>query len=161
MINMEVVDLNDIINNIEWSLENKINDSGAIINRDLEIKHIYFSKKNLRSILYNLVSNAIKFRREETPVITIHTEKSGDYILLSVKDNGKGIPKGGIDKIFDMYGRLSQKVEGHGIGLYLAKKIVNAASGNIVVESDPGHGSEFMIYLKEEPEQIAVTASLN
>jgi two-component system CheB/CheR fusion protein len=161
MIKMEVVDLDDIINNIEWSLENKIKDSGAIINRDLEIKHIYFSKKNLRSILYNLVSNAIKFRRDEIPVINIRTEKKGDFILLSVQDNGKGIPKGGLDKIFDMYGRLNQEVEGHGIGLYLAKKIVNAASGNIVVESEPGQGSKFMIYLKEEPEHIAVTTSLN
>ncbi len=49
-----------------------------------------------------------------------------------------------------MYGRLNQDVEGHGIGLYIAKKIINAAGGNIIVESEPGIGSVFKIYLKIE-----------
>ncbi|HTD42402.1 MAG TPA: chemotaxis protein CheB, partial [Mucilaginibacter sp.] len=161
MVAMEMVDIDEIINNIEWSLENKIKDAHAVIHRKLEVKQILFSKKNLRSIMYNLVSNAIKFKRAESPVITIHTQKDGENIVLSVQDNGKGIPKGGIDKIFDMYGRLSQDVEGHGIGLYLAKKIVNAAGGNIIVESRPGVGSIFKIYLKIETEQPVVTAFLN
>jgi len=156
-----MIDLDEIINNIEWSLENKIQASEAVITRNLEVKHILFSKKNLRSIVYNLVSNAIKFRGDETPVITILTWKEGDNVVLSVKDNGKGIPKGGIDKIFNMYGRLNQDVEGHGIGLYLAKKIVNAAGGKIVVESEPGVGSDFMIYLKIETENVHVTPFLN
>lgn len=51
MITMEMVDVNEIINNIEWSLDDKIKLSGAVINRDLEVKHILFSKKNLRSIV--------------------------------------------------------------------------------------------------------------
>jgi two-component system CheB/CheR fusion protein len=50
--------------------------------------------------------------------------------------------------IFIVYGRLNQDVEGQGVGLYLAKKIVNAAGGNIVVESEPGIGTTFKIYLK-------------
>ncbi|TFF37105.1 chemotaxis protein CheB [Mucilaginibacter psychrotolerans] len=161
MIAMEMVDLDEIMNNIEWSLENKINASGAVITRNLAVKQILFSKKNLRSIVYNLISNAIKFRSEESPVITILTWQEGDMVVLSVKDNGKGIPKRGIDKIFDMYGRLNQDVEGHGIGLYLAKKIVNAAGGKIVVESEPGVGSDFMIYLKIETEAPAITPFLN
>ena len=49
-----------------------------------------------------------------------------------------------------MYGRLHHDVEGQGIGLYLAKKIVDAAGGNIVVESEPGKGSKFMLYFKIE-----------
>jgi two-component system CheB/CheR fusion protein len=161
MIAMEMVDLGEIMNNIEWSLENKISASGAVITRNLAVKQILFSKKNLRSIVYNLISNAIKFRSKESPVITILTRQEGDSVVLSVKDNGKGIPKGGINKIFDMYGRLNQDVEGHGIGLYLAKKIVNAAGGKIVVESEPGVGSDFMIYLKIETEAMAITPFLN
>jgi two-component system CheB/CheR fusion protein len=161
MIATEMVDIEEIINNIEWSLENKIVDSKAVITRNLEVKQILFSKKNLRSIVYNLISNAIKFRREEAPAITIHTWSESDHIVLSVRDNGKGIPKGGIDKIFQMYGRLNQDVEGHGIGLYLAKKIVNAAGGNIIVESEPGVGSSFMIYLKIETENLILMPFLN
>jgi two-component system CheB/CheR fusion protein len=55
-----------------------------------------------------------------------------------------------IRKIFEMYGRLHHVVEGQGIGLYLAKKLVDAANGNIVVESEPGKGSKFLLYFKAE-----------
>jgi two-component system CheB/CheR fusion protein len=161
MITMEMVDMNDILNNIEWSLENKIQLSGATILRDLEVKDILFSKKNLRSIIYNLVSNAIKFKRDLPPVINIRTKKVGDHVVLTVQDNGMGISKINKDKIFEMYGRLQQDIEGHGIGLYLAKKIVDAAGGNITLESELGKGSKFMIYLKAEQVHSTVNASLN
>ena len=137
-----------MLNNIEWSLEDKIKATGAVINRALQIKEIMFSKKNLRSILYNLISNAIKFKSDQQPVINISIIKKGNNIVLSVTDNGIGIAQKNRNKIFDMYGRLQQEVEGHGIGLYLAKKIVDAAGGNIVVESEPGKGSTFIIYFK-------------
>jgi two-component system CheB/CheR fusion protein len=152
MITMEIVDMDDIINNIEWSLENKIKSSGAVIIRDLEIRKILFSKKNMRSIVYNLVSNAIKFKGDKSPVVRVNTLKNGDYIILTVTDNGMGIPENKLNKIFEMYGRLKQDIEGHGIGLYLAKKIVDAAGGYIEVESEVGKGSRFMIYFKTEYE---------
>ncbi|HEY1063410.1 MAG TPA: chemotaxis protein CheB [Daejeonella sp.] len=150
----ELVDLNEIIENIEWSLEDKIKASGVKITRRLEVRQIPFSKKNLRSIMFNLISNAIKFKGSDAPEITILTWKEADKIILSVRDNGLGIPKAGLDKIFDMYGRLKQDIEGQGIGLYLAKKIVNAAGGEIVVESEPGVGSDFMIHIKADSENL-------
>jgi signal transduction histidine kinase len=152
MLEMEMIDIEEIINNVEWSLDNKIKSPEAVINRDLEVKNILFSKKNLRSILYNLISNGIKFKSDQPPVINVRTAKEGDCVILSVQDNGIGMTKDDIDKIFGMYDRLHQDIEGHGIGLYLAKKIVDAAGGNIIVESDPGKGSKFTINLKCEPE---------
>jgi len=143
----EVINLDEIMDNIEWSLSDKIKQSGAKISRKLELTEFSFSKKNLRSILFNLVSNAIKFRREATPEICIEAVREGKGIVLKISDNGKGIDPKGIDKIFAMYGRLHQDIEGSGIGLYLAKKIVNAAGGKITVESEPGKGSIFTIYL--------------
>jgi len=151
---MEIVDLDEIIENIEWSLADKIKASGAVITRNLGVTKIPFSKKNLRSILFNLISNAIKFKGEESPTITILTWKEADKLILSVKDNGQGIPKADLDKIFNMYGRLKQDIEGQGIGLYLAKKIVNAAGGEIIVESKPGIGSDFKIFLKSGTENL-------
>jgi two-component system CheB/CheR fusion protein len=144
----EQVDINELIDNVEWSLEDKIKDAGATIRRNILMPYLPFSKKNLRSIVFNLVSNAIKFRREEPPEIYIACWKEGDQLILCVQDNGEGIPKGSITKIFEMYGRLNQNIEGTGIGLSLARKIVNAAGGNIVVESEVGKGSKFIIYLK-------------
>ncbi len=157
-ITKEMVDLDELIGNIEWSLENKIQASGAVINKDFQVKQILFSKKNLRSILYNLISNAIKFKSDAVPVVNIHTTLANDNIILTVQDNGIGINRDGLDKIFDVYGRLNQAIEGQGVGLYLAKKIVNAANGNIVVESEPGVGSKFTVSLKAEPQQIAIMA---
>jgi len=143
----ELVDLDEIIENIEWSLEDKIKLSGAVITRRLGVSQVPFSKKNLRSILFNLISNAIKFKGEDAPQITILSWKEADKIILSVKDNGKGISKDGLNKIFDIYGRIKQDIEGQGIGLYLAKKIINATGGEIIVESEPGIGSDFIIHL--------------
>jgi two-component system CheB/CheR fusion protein len=148
----ELVDLDEIIENIEWSLEDKIKLSGAVITRRLGVSQVPFSKKNLRSILFNLISNAIKFKGAEAPRITILTWKEADKIVLQVKDNGKGIPKDGLNKIFDIYGRIKQDIEGQGIGLYLAKKIINAAGGEIIVESEPGIGSDFMIHINTSHE---------
>lgn len=81
MLVLEPVDIDGIINNIEWSIENKITLSGAVIVRDLGVKEILFSKKNLRSILYNLISNAIKFKRDIPPVIHIHTKMEGTDVF--------------------------------------------------------------------------------
>ncbi len=148
MITMEWADVEGILNNIEWSLDDKIKESGSTINRNLEVTHIFFSKKNLRSILYNLISNSIKYKSEKNPVINIHTYKDKDNVLICVEDNGMGIPKEDIKTIFKLYGRLGNNVEGHGIGLSLAKKIVDAAGGNIIVESQPGKGSKFTVCLK-------------
>ncbi|HUZ57148.1 MAG TPA: ATP-binding protein [Hanamia sp.] len=156
---MEMVDLNEIIDNIEWSLDDKIKRTGTFINRELEINQIPFSKKNLRSILYNIISNAIKFKGDKPPVINIHSTKEGDNIILSVNDNGIGLSKAGLNKVFDLYGRLHHDIEGQGIGLYLAKKIVDASGGNITVESEDGKGARFNIYFKTEPEDSAVVVS--
>ena len=150
MLNMEMVDMDEIIKNIEWSLENKIKSSRAVITRHLGVKQVLFSKKNLRSILFNLVSNGIKFNDSEYPTIHIEVTQNKENIVLSVQDNGKGIPKKEMDIIFNMYGRLHKEVDGQGIGLYLARKIIDAASGNITVESETGKGSKFIIYLKNE-----------
>jgi two-component system CheB/CheR fusion protein len=143
---MDMVNLDEIIDNIEWSLADKIQQSGAKIIRHLEVAELPFSKKNLRSILFNLISNAIKFKGSDDPIINIYSAKAGNDIMLKIKDNGKGIDPKGLDKIFVMYGRLNQDIEGSGIGLYLARKIVNAAGGKIVVESEVGKGSTFSIY---------------
>ena len=106
----------------------------------------------MRSILFNLISNAIKFRNKKSPRIIISTFAEGDYCVLTLEDNGKGIPKEAHDKIFEMYGRLNKDIEGSGIGLYLAKKIINAAEGIIRVESEPEKGTKFIIRLLNLPE---------
>ncbi len=91
MIAMEMVDVEVLIKDIEWSLADQILLSGAVINQNLTVTNILFSKKNLRSILFNLISNAIKFRSSASPVINIQTTKQDGSVILSIQDNGIGM----------------------------------------------------------------------
>jgi two-component system CheB/CheR fusion protein len=150
MLVPELVDLDEIINNVIWSLQSQIAATATVIKRDIKEKKILFSKKNLRSIIYNLVSNAIKYKSNLSPVIHIDTVRDGDNVVITVQDNGTGIAKDQLNKIFEMYTRFSQDTEGNGIGLYLAKKIVDGAGGNIIVESELGIGSKFILHLITE-----------
>ena len=145
-LSMEMVDLNEILESVLWSLGDKIKENDAMIQTDLKVAHIHFSKKNLRSMLFNLISNGIKYRSGLPPLITVATSATSEFTVLSVQDNGTGIEQRDIEKIFDKYQRLQTNHEGQGIGLYLAKKIIDAAGGSIRVESKPGAGSKFMIF---------------
>jgi two-component system CheB/CheR fusion protein len=142
----ELVNVDEILDDIEWSLADRIQASNAQITRELQINKIFFSRKNLRSILFNLISNGIKYHSDIRPVINVSLALDQEKTVLSVTDNGIGMEKDHLDKIFDKYTRLHVDTEGHGIGLYLAKKIVNASGGKIIVESEPGGGSKFTIH---------------
>ncbi|MEB2778166.1 chemotaxis protein CheB [Algoriphagus sp. D3-2-R+10] len=143
----EGVNLKELLNEVELSLKDKIQDSGAKIRLDLKEPEIQFSKKNLRRILFNLMSNAIKYKSpDRVPEVTIRTEKSNDFIILSIQDNGLGISEKKKLKIFGIFQRAHSHVEGSGIGLYLVKKTITNAGGDIEVESEDGKGSTFTIY---------------
>ena len=137
----------DIFNEVKLDLSEKIKLEHVTFITDFQEKEIKFPKKNLRSILLNLITNAIKFcYLDRPPVIKIKTEKVENFVLLTVTDNGIGIDKDRKDFIFNMYQRINKDVEGQGIGLYLIKKIVDASGGKIVVESEANKGSTFKIF---------------
>ncbi|MEJ7693880.1 CheR family methyltransferase [Daejeonella sp.] len=134
---------------IEESISERIKLANATITTDFSEKEVRFPKKNLRSILLNLITNAIKFHSpERSPDISIGTQKVADFVILIVKDNGLGINKERIDFVFNMYHRINDDIEGQGIGLYLVKKIINASGGKIEVESEVDKGSTFKIFFK-------------
>lgn len=145
------VNLTDLIHDIELDLSAQIESIGARIEVNVDAcRAIRFSEKNLRSILYNLLSNALKYRDpERTPDIKISCEIAGNDILLKVRDNGLGMKPSGVAKIFSMFTRLHDHVEGSGIGLYMVKKIVENAEGRIEVESEIGQGTTFSVYFKK------------
>lgn len=125
-------------------------DAEVTIHTDLQVKHILYARKNLRSILYNLVSNAIKYRSpERAPQVRISTCRQGDYVVLEVEDNGLGIRKEQQHKLFSMFKRLHTHVEGTGIGLYIVKRIIENNGGRIEVESELGKGTRFKVYFKQ------------
>jgi two-component system CheB/CheR fusion protein len=150
---MEAVSIKDLIDEVTQSINNKISTTNTVITTNIEVEEVFFSKKNLRSILYNLITNALKFTNNPEPKIKITTRHEGEFVLLSVQDNGIGMTLKEVQKIFDIYNRVNKNLEGQGIGLYLVKKIVGAAGGKVIVESEPGKGTTFKLFLL--PNQLA------
>ncbi len=144
------IHLADIITEVHLDLASEIDASNTIIHLRLnECGLIKFSKKNARSIVYNLLSNAIKYRSpDRTPEVIVHCQTTRDFVVLSVKDNGLGMKIAEKDKIFAMFKRLHDHVEGTGIGLYIVKKIIETTGGKIEVDSEQGKGSSFRVFFK-------------
>jgi two-component system phosphate regulon sensor histidine kinase PhoR len=126
-----------------------INESHVSIKSEINVSEITFNRRKLRSIIYNLVNNSIKFRSpHRRPEILIRTEIEGNYIILSICDNGVGIDEDKCDKIFSKYFRVENEIEGSGIGLYLINEIVKNCGGKILVESKKGIGSTFKVFFQ-------------
>ena len=109
--------------------------------------HLPFSEKNLRSVVYNLLSNALKYRHpDRAPHVQLAYQRQAPYHVLRVQDNGLGFDVAkAAGKLFGMFQRLHTHVEGSGIGLYMVKKMVENAGGTIRVESQAGVGSTFIV----------------
>lgn len=145
----ELINFEDLLEDVRLTLANEIKASGTFTTVELNVTEINFSKRKLRSILYNLVGNAIKFKSPERSMkIHIRTGKENDFIVISVKDNGIGIEESKQEAIFFKYYKMQNNIEGSGIGLYLVREIVNNSGGKITLQSIPGEGSEFKVYLK-------------
>jgi chemotaxis family two-component system sensor kinase Cph1 len=95
------------------------------------------------------MANAIKFRSKRNPTVYIAATPATNGWIVSIKDNGLGIPKEQSERIFKMFQRLHTKDEypGNGIGLAIAKKIVERHNGQIWVESELGKGSTFFFII--------------
>ena len=147
----ELLNFEHILEDVRLTLSDNIIAANAIIISEINISEISFSRRKLRTIIYNLINNAIKFRAtERQPKIIVTTNRKNDFIVISVKDNGIGIDESKFDAIFSKYYRLENAIEGSGIGLYLVKEIVSNAGGKVLVKSELDKGTEFQVYLKTE-----------
>ncbi|GAC1562730.1 MAG: PAS domain-containing sensor histidine kinase [Mucilaginibacter sp.] len=147
--NKEVIKLTDIFNDVKYSLSYLIQQSKATINFNFEITEIYSVKSFIYSIFLNLISNSIKYQKENIPaVIEITASQIGNKLHLIFKDNGLGIDlttKG--KELFGLYKRFHSHVEGKGMGLFMVKTQIETMKGKITVKSNPNDGTEFKIVL--------------
>ncbi len=141
----------EILTDIKLDISSLIAESGANIRTQLEVPSLHYARKNLRSILYNLVSNAIKYRSPDRPLlITVTTRREGSDVVLTVGDNGLGIPASQLPRMFVMFRRFHSHVEGSGIGLSIVKRIVENSGGSISVASEESRGTSFTITFREQ-----------
>lgn len=138
------VDCNTIVSELRNDLKSAIEESGAVI--DCETLHpVHGNPVQIKQVFSNLLANAIKFRRSEPPRIRIYSAQNGERCIISIQDNGIGIPEQYQSRIFDMYERLhsSTRYQGTGMGLALCRKITGVHHGRIWVDSTEGLGSTF------------------
>jgi two-component system phosphate regulon sensor histidine kinase PhoR len=112
--------------------------------------HISLDEVHISNVLNNLVDNAVKYS-QSNPKVEIHAHQQDQVVLISVKDQGMGMPKEALSNIFEAFYRVPtgnvHNVKGFGLGLSYVKKIVEAHGGKVNVKSKLGEGSTFEIYL--------------
>ncbi len=152
-------DVNEVIKSALEKIHLQVDQKNGKLNADLAAKEsiIYADKVHITNIIFNLLDNALKYSKE-IPDITISTENSFQGVLLSIKDNGIGISKENIKKVFDQFYRVStgnvHDIKGFGLGLSYVKAIVVKHGGQISVESELNKGSRFKVYLPFKVENI-------
>lgn len=144
----QMIDLKERLEKTKRILKDKINESGIVITETFDGETSFFSvPAYIESILYNLISNAIKYRSpEREPKLDIRSTRTESHLSLSIEDNGIGIDLNRQrDKVFSLYQRFHQHVEGKGLGLFLVKTQVETLNGKIEIESEVNKGTRFHI----------------
>jgi len=126
---------------------------------DPDLPVLYGDRVRLFEVVQNLIENAVKYTADRPdPRVSVGTRHDGDEVVCFVSDNGIGIDPNYHEKVFGLFEQLDPTTEGSGVGLALAKRIVEVHGGRIWVESEgPGRGSTlcFTVPIKENGSQIA------
>ena len=148
------LDLNEMVESIANSFSLRVEHTGGKINVDIGAvdSDIYVDEVNFQNVIFNLMDNAVKYRKTDEPVdIYLKTWNDDKWLYLSVHDTGKGIKKDDLKKIFEKFYRVGtgnvHDVKGFGLGLAYVKKVVDLHDGEIKVDSEYGKGSTFTIKL--------------
>ncbi len=148
---IQPIDFDGVIKHIIDHFNNIKNASKIQFMVDVQCKAVFYSDRaRIITIIENLVSNSIKFfnPHQEKPFIGIKVTADEYNAVIEVADNGIGIAPEFIDKIFNMFYRVSSAAPGSGLGLYLVKEIIDKLGGTIEVQSAPGIETKFIIKLK-------------
>ncbi len=144
------ISIGEVIEEVRLDLAPQVAAVGAQLEIEVEAcPDIDFAPKNLRSIVYNLLSNALKYHDPARPLhVQVRCSHLDGHIRLVVQDNGLGLAPARQPEMFTMFKRFHSHVEGSGVGLYMVKKIVENAGGRIEVESAEGAGATFRVFLR-------------
>ena len=149
-LNKEIVNLKNYIKSIAYNYEGKALEKNIVIKYQLENIEALIDKEKFAQVIINILSNAIKYNNGNNEIY-IKVFKKNNSINISIKDSGIGIPKSEYKNIFERFYRLDKSrganEKGVGVGLTIAKSIVNAHGGEIEVYSEINKGSEFIISL--------------
>ncbi len=154
-LKLQEVDANLALYNIVNTFKLKVEKYGGKISSHLDAMDaiVNVDEMHFTNVVFNLLDNAVKYRREEEPLqLTVSSRDLGeDRLQIIIADNGIGIRKDDLKKIFEKFYRVStgnrHDVKGFGLGLAYVKKMITELNGTISVESEPGVGTRFIIVL--------------
>lgn len=152
---LSLVNLNDLVQTILWDLKASIDASNTTVYTK-NLPTLYAYELELKQLFQNIISNAIKYRKEdEDPAIRIDHKENAEYYTFTVSDNGIGIDEEDKQKAFLMFGRLQKKKNEHGLGMGLAicKKITDLHEGEIWFRKNEISGTTFVFTIKKNVPQ--------
>lgn len=148
------MDANSIVKEVANTFSLKVSQLGGSIHTDIKAEDaiIFGDKMHVTNVLFNLMDNAVKYRRPDTDFhLNVSTRNEHGHLVIAIADNGLGIKKENLKKIFDRFYRVHtgnrHDVKGFGLGLAYVKGIIDAMHGTIHAESEYGKGTTFIINL--------------
>jgi len=154
ILKMKEVNINDLIAGVVYTFALKVEKNGGKIITELNADKpcVFVDDMHFTNVIFNLLDNAVKYRREDSPLelkISTWNENKSNKLCISIQDNGIGIKKDDLKKIFDRFFRVHtgnvHDVKGFGLGLAYVKKIISDHKATITVESEIGVGTKFVI----------------
>ena len=152
--NEKEIDANVIIDDVVKTFTLKVQQNGGHLtaNLDAEDAAIYVDEMHFTNVIFNLLDNAVKYRREDEPLqLTVATANKDTHLVITIQDNGIGIRHDDLRRIFDRFYRVhtgnKHNVKGFGLGLAYVKGMVELMHGTIKAESEMGKGTKFTITL--------------
>jgi len=126
--------------------------TGTAVEKIVSVKQdglFYSDRWRLKVILNNIISNSIRYRNGRDPVIKVNVEITDHKALVEIEDNGRGIPKEHLHKVYQMFYRATDDGAGSGLGLYIVKETMDKLQGLINIESEEGKGTKVKLEIPE------------
>ena len=153
-LKMTTLDANEIIDNVVQTFSLKVTQNGGTIDSKLDATDSFINADEMHftNIIFNLMDNAVKYKREEADLhLEVATWNQGNHLCISIQDNGIGIQKDDLKRIFEKFYRVhtgdQHNVKGFGLGLAYVKRMVEVHNGTIRATSELGQGTKFLITL--------------
>ena len=153
-LQMTEVNVNELISGVVHTFTLKVEKNGGKIVTHLNAEHpkVLVDEMHITNVVFNLMDNAVKYRRQDTQLeLTVSTWNEPHQLCISIQDNGIGIRRDDLKKIFEKFYRVHtgnvHDVKGFGLGLAYVKKIISDHRGTVTAESELGIGTKFIITL--------------
>ena len=157
---LETLDINELILPVAEIYTFHAQQRGGDLTLDLEAINTWVraNQMHLSNVFFNLLDNAVKYSRPDVPLrLSIRTSDEEDYIRIVVEDNGIGIEKRELKRIFERFYRVSSgkrhDVRGFGLGLAYVLSVIRQIGGRITAESEPGVGTKMIIRIPIAPDE--------